>query len=871
MATETFKKLYESSKLLASPTTRDQLPVLERGLDQIDTETRRLFGKNKADQEQTAQAHFFLAQNGINTQDLAQKLNAMDTGRIFEPSGKINDTDVEKYLEKAHERSIIDVITEYGQNTQFDFEEEAERVMEANLRKTQRRVLEGWDHHQHHHHHHHQGSNVIDDDRFLMPAATSPASRQRVLDYAAVISKMNDARVARKSFPVVEEFAKLSKSVDSDQVHDRNLDIWKLLYSLAGEAAYDNGAEYSKKRYAQLQPGEPVAVSMTRKLIDSAKSWLEKQFTEYIDDELVRHATQAKVGGVPSPAHRLRVFMDLKFRKGSEKWTDSRFEIVNGTAIWTYLYLLIRSGYAKQALAYVKENEQLFSAEPQFVRYFTEYMESPDRRLRKATHDAVVADYQRLEYGQQNADPYKLILYKIIGRCGLNKKRLPEIGTTEDYMWLQLSLVRESVDGEAYDYERYNLNDIQKLILSFNPNEFDQNGTNPRNYFMVLLLTLQFERAVNYLYKNEKTRVEAVHFAIALAYHGLLRIPVNLLTSSIDLLIVEDDERVSFNFSRLIYQYIRIFAASNEQNALNYIYLLTLYSDWQRHDSDDMITLSHTYIQELVLGSKDPKAILGVRSPEQGRQRGWLDAHKELIGITSERAFVQAILQPLAEKYAQEGRYSEAVFVYELTGDYNEVVDILNKQLGDALQQPRATDPDQMLRRRASDEEIINLSLKTLGDYEKQQHIGVLIKESKKHTVRVLIDFLRSRSLYEEGSFEQALHVIHQSGVIPLQDDLGLVQRTAEQFERLDEGISKNVPDMLLMVTDMLFKLWTTFTGPQLVSQPAAKETVARIEENIRAVLAFVGLIQFKMPADTVTKLNKAEMMMSAHTHRLSQ
>ena len=152
------------------------------------------------------------------------------------------------------------------------------------------------------------------------------------------------------------------------------------------------------------------------------------------------------------------------------------------------------------------------------------------------------------------------------------------------------------------------------------------------------------------------------------------------------------------------------------------------------------------------------------------------------------------------------------------------MVDILNKQLSDALQQPPATNPDQTLRRRASDEEIINFSLSRLADYEKQQHIGAHIKDSKKHTVQVLINFLRSRSLYEEGSYEQALQVIYQSGVIPLQDDFGQVQRAAEQFERLDEGISKNVPDMLLMVTDMLLKLWTTFTGPKLVSQPAAKE-----------------------------------------------
>ena len=50
------------------------------------------------------------------------------------------------------------------------------------------------------------------------------------------------------------------------------------------------------------------------------------------------------------------------------------------------------------------------------------------------------------------------------------------------------------MDGEEYGYQRYNLHDVQDLILSFKANEFDNNGSSPRNYFLVLLLTLQFER-----------------------------------------------------------------------------------------------------------------------------------------------------------------------------------------------------------------------------------------------------------------------------------------------------------------------------------------------------------------------------------------
>jgi nuclear pore complex protein Nup93 len=48
-------------------------------------------------------------------------------------------------------------------------------------------------------------------------------------------------------------------------------------------------------------------------------------------------------------------------------------------------------------------------------------------------------DYHLMEYSNQNVDPYKLILTKILGRCGLIKKTYPEvIKASEDYLWLQV-------------------------------------------------------------------------------------------------------------------------------------------------------------------------------------------------------------------------------------------------------------------------------------------------------------------------------------------------------------------------------------------------------------------------------------------------
>lgn len=41
-------------------------------------------------------------------------------------------------------------------------------------------------------------------------------------------------------------------------------------------------------------------------------------------------------------------------------------------------------------------------------------------------------------------DIFKQALYKIVGRCDLNTKTIPEvIQSTEDYLWLQLHLIRD--------------------------------------------------------------------------------------------------------------------------------------------------------------------------------------------------------------------------------------------------------------------------------------------------------------------------------------------------------------------------------------------------------------------------------------------
>jgi nuclear pore complex protein Nup93 len=136
------------------------------------------------------------------------------------------------------------------------------------------------------------------------------------------------------------------------------------------------------------------------------------------------------------------------------------------------------------------------------------------------------------------------------------------------------------------------------------------------------------------------------------------------------------------------------------------------------------------------------------------------------------------------------------------------MVDVLAKELSDALQQPqsfRATDPKLS---QLSNTEIIDFAINTMNQYEDNQHISPLIDASKKATIRTLIQLLIFRVAYEEGRYETALQLIQQTDVIPLEGSIDQLQLYANQFPGLAETIKKNIPELLLNVMDILYKMW---------------------------------------------------------------
>lgn len=160
------------------------------------------------------------------------------------------------------------------------------------------------------------------------------------------------------------------------------------------------------------------------------------------------------------------------------------------------------------------------------------------------------------------------------------------------------------------------------------------------------------------------------------------------------------------------------------------------------------------------------------------------------------------------------------------------MVDALARELSDALQQPqsyRATDPTLS---ELSNEEIIQFALDTMHQYEQNQYVNSLIDDVRKNTIRILIQLLQFRVYYENTQYEIALQYMNQTNVIPLAGETRVVQTYVVQFQQLDESIKKNIPELMLNVMDIVYKIWVTYNDSMNVP-----ESVSMVKEKRKKVV----------------------------------
>jgi nuclear pore complex protein Nup93 len=352
------------------------------------------------------------------------------------------------------------------------------------------------------------------------------------------VEQLNQARLKEKGYLILQEFRQVESTVGGESPRQL-VDAYQALQEITGESAdaidADGDPVVEERVYASAYQNEhtnaPKAVKLRRQILERSRSCLEKLSFRDLESLIEKNPREAQLGGRPTTINKIRAYIRVRAARRDLAPEGSELQQIgeNGDYCWIIIFYLLRSGFAKEAADYVSNDPAFQSTDKRFVSYMTTYANSPERKLGRKLQEMINGEYhQRQKIAPEHSiDPYRMACYKIVGRCDLQRRSLETIGQgVEDWIWLQFSLAREFDRAEELSGEIFGLEQICETVREIGQKHFQKGQAEASGgygtYFFIQVLAGMFEEAVAFLHSYNI--VSAVHFAIALAYYGLLRV-----------------------------------------------------------------------------------------------------------------------------------------------------------------------------------------------------------------------------------------------------------------------------------------------------------------------------------------------------------
>ncbi|KAJ8457142.1 hypothetical protein ONZ45_g18435 [Pleurotus djamor] len=444
-----------------------------------------------------------------------------------------------------------------------------------------------------------------------------------------------------------------------------------------------------------------------------------------------------------------------------------------------------------------------------------------------------------------SADPFKLALYKLMGRLEPSRRNVPQVTTTtEDWMWFQLAMVDEDENG--------GLRGLADVLMGYGEHHFEppnQQGARRGVWSGVLLMCGQFERAVDALWKHQETEVEAVHLAIALAYHGLLRVPSRAESSDMTPLSISPASPPAFNLSMLIWRYIRQFVKMDAKEALQYVYCVCLVADQGDDVGKEHVESAWELVRRIIVfgvGGPGWEELVGGFRADGSRFTGIVEQGAPLLHLSSANAFHSQILLRAAQSLSENSLISEAIKLYNLASDYNTVVSTLAHALGQTISQVTLDEKGSKLEKTASE---------ILKHYQRMNRGAGKDRDA-------VVRLLRIREAIDAkaaGRPELALEIMEGTDLIPLDGDIGKITRRAEEFKDLHESLQRNLHVYLPLTMDALAGVHQRVKG-SIIADSTRQMTLASLRKKSRSLMVFAGILKYRMSPDVYSYLARLDV-----------
>ena len=139
------------------------------------------------------------------------------------------------------------------------------------------------------------------------------------------------------------------------------------------------------------------------------------------------------------------------------------------------------------------------------------------------------------------------------------------------------------------------------------------------------------------------------------------------------------------SFGRMIGYYTRDFRSSNVEAAVDYLALICLNADLPGALGSSQSALCHEALRELVLETREFARLLGDVDSRGQRIPGAIEERLRILSLPDQQAYLRTITVEAASVADDNGRITDAVLLYQLAEDYDNVISVVNRALSEAI------------------------------------------------------------------------------------------------------------------------------------------------------------------------------------------